>query len=277
MHASVFMGATLQRAAALPLAKSQPACRRHTSARLRAAPPPSAFFSRGGPQPGDGNTSNAATSSSAHETMVPDGAIKSLSPEARRIFREAQDNIIELNKSRLRALEELKAARHKIAELESKLEDAVAEASSATAQLQQISPSQQQVAQPPPAPINYGRDQGQQRDSQQARQQAPPAQQQPPAEGGPSITVVYETGWGNAFLHHNPDNRGWTTIPGTKMENGTQQFPDKKVITVSGRSLEFVINDGGSDWDKPWKGGANYVVKEPGTYRLKNGKVIKLA
>jgi hypothetical protein len=30
---------------------------------------------------------------------------------------QAQDNIIELNKSRLRALEELKAARQKIAEL----------------------------------------------------------------------------------------------------------------------------------------------------------------
>lgn len=44
--------------------------------------------------------------------------------------------------------------------------------------------------------------------------------------------------------------------------------------------MEFVINDGGSDWDKPnpYDGGrSNYVVDAPGTYRLKNGKVARLA
>lgn len=28
------------------------------------------------------------------------------------------------------------------------------------------------------------------------------------------------------------DNRGWTKPPGQKMDNGSQQFPDKKVLTV---------------------------------------------
>lgn len=48
-----------------------------------------------------------------------------------------------------------------------------------------------------------------------------------------------------------------------------------------GRRLEFVVNDGGNDWDKPspWAGSklSNYVVEEPGTYRLRNGKVTRLA
>lgn len=41
------------------------------------------------------------------------------------------------------------------------------------------------------------------------------------------------------------------------------------------------MNDGGNDWDKPspWGGSklSNYVVEEPGVYRLRNGKVTRLA
>jgi hypothetical protein len=44
-----------------------------------------------------------------------------------------------------------------------------------------------------------------------------------------------------------------------------------------GSRLEFVINDGGSDWDKPGHGASNYVAVEPGTYRVKNGKLTRLA
>lgn len=95
------------------------------------------------------------------------------------------------------------------------------------------------------------------------------------------MTVVYETGWGSAYLHFNADGRGWTSPPGKKMDNGSQQFPDKKVLTVPGQRMEFVINDGGNDWDKPnpWEGGGkgNYVIDSPGTYRIKNGKVTRLA
>jgi hypothetical protein len=39
-----------------------------------------------------------------------------------------------------------------------------------------------------------------------------------------------------------------------------------------------VINDGGSDWDKPQGSSRqNYSIEEPGTYRVKNGKVSRLA
>lgn len=58
--------------------------------------PPTAFFNRGGKEVGGGDSSGAqgspkaAGTANAQETLVPDGAIKSLSPEARRIFREVR-------------------------------------------------------------------------------------------------------------------------------------------------------------------------------------------
>ena len=44
-------------------------------------------------------------------------------------------------------------------------------------------------------------------------------------------------------------------------------------------SLEFVVNDGGSKWDQPGALGGkpgNYVITLPGTYRLRDGKVVKI-
>ena len=31
---------------------------------------------------------------------------------------------------------------------------------------------------------------------------------------------------------HRADGRGWTEVPGARMDNGSQQFPGKKVLTV---------------------------------------------
>ncbi|KAI3434948.1 hypothetical protein D9Q98_003002 [Chlorella vulgaris] len=221
------------------------------------------FFARG--------ANNSTGASSTQQTLVSDGAIKSLSPEARRIFREAQDNIIELNKSRLRALDELKAARQKIAELEDKLETAVADASQATAQLQQLGPrGTQDAAAAAAADVTYY--------SFGAQQQQPPAAAAQPIATD-TITVVYETGWDAAYVHHCVDGGAWTSSPGTRMQNGTQKFPNKKVLELPGRRMEFVINNGGSDWDKPnpyGGGNSNYVITEPGTYRVKNGKLTRL-
>lgn len=145
---------------------------RHGAARRCQPAPPAAFFGRGAAKPDTSSDRPSATGANTRETLISDGAIKGLSPEARRIFREvrwplpggdrtggqraggagalnlwgrsvlellelptdcvlnrprharapagqaqAQDNIIELNRSRLRALEELKVARQKIAEL----------------------------------------------------------------------------------------------------------------------------------------------------------------
>lgn len=43
-----------------------------------------------------------------------DSSLRSLSPEARQVFKEAQDNIVALNRSRLRALDELRNAKEKV-------------------------------------------------------------------------------------------------------------------------------------------------------------------
>lgn len=88
----------------------------------------------------------------------------------------------------------------------------MAEASSATAQLQQLGPaSSQQAAQALAAQaggqapsgevltFNFGAHAA---PAQQQQAPAPAPAQQAAAEGGPTITVVYETGWGAAFLHH---------------------------------------------------------------------------
>lgn len=188
---------------------------------------------------------------------------------------------------------------------EGKLEQAVAEASQATAQLQQLGPGGTQAAAAAAAAaagalpeVSYNFSTAQ---APQVAQQPPPTTT--PAPTSDTITVVYETGWGAAYVHHNvgertsglpgacgvghcvsrqaaggqlpldevgwepgrglgrlahgqrptgtmqasahaiiskrrasrlplADGAGWTTVPGTQMQNGTQQFPDKKVLTV---------------------------------------------
>ena len=56
----------------------------------------------------------------------------------------------------------------------------------------------------------------------------------------------------------------------------------RRCAVQSGNRLEFVINNGGSDWDKPNpygsdKGPQNYVIDSPGTYRVKSGRVTRLS
>lgn len=78
-----------------PLLSHQAARRTTAAARRRSVLPPAAFFNRG-KEAGSGDGSGAQGSPKAtgtansQETLVSDGAIKSLSPEARRIFREVR-------------------------------------------------------------------------------------------------------------------------------------------------------------------------------------------
>ncbi len=69
---------------------------------------------------------------------------------------------------------------------------------------------------------------------------------------------------------------GWTIAPGRKM---TKQAGGMHTITVEGSQMEFVMTNG-NDWDtpNPYSNHGqpnNYVVKTPGSYRLKSGKVEK--
>ena len=47
------------------------------------------------------------------------------------------------------------------------------------------------------------------------------------------------------------------------------------------RKLEFVVTNGDKEWDQPNPYGEpgkpkNYVIEQPGTYRLKSGKLTRL-
>jgi hypothetical protein len=135
-----------------------------------------------------------------------------------------------------------------LAGAEGKLDSAVAEASQATAQLQQLGTSAQQAAAEAAAAATAAAQaafeqqklqllQQQQQDMQRAaqqqwqqqqaaQQQQQAVQQQPPpqapapqaAVGG--ITVVYETGWTNAYLHHNVGEQQGLALAGCGLAGG---------------------------------------------------------
>ncbi|GJP48420.1 hypothetical protein CLOM_g7708 [Closterium sp. NIES-68] len=95
--------------------------------------------------------------------------------------------------------------------------------------------------------------------------------------GGESagVTLYYETGWADVFVHFSADGAGWTDVPGSKMAEsplvGSNGLP-LKVISLSVTAMEFVTNNGGTDWDSPPLGG-NYTITNPGTYLLRLGQV----
>jgi hypothetical protein len=49
-----------------------------------------------------------------------------------------------------------------------------------------------------------------------------------------------------------------------------------KTITLEAVTAEFVLNNGGADWDHPGGGSGNYKVEQPGRYRLQAGKLERL-
>lgn len=178
------------------------------------------------------------------------------SSDVLRLFSETQRNLLELNRSRLSALDELRAAKNKISALENKLEQAstAAPAEKASPQLPEAVPEIEQEAQPAePIP-------------------------QPVAQN--TITVAYQTGWKRVMLHYRADGLAWTDLPGVQMQSGSDDLAGYKVMQVRGNKIEFVLNDGSGQWDTPDPYGAgqskNYRIDTPGTYRLKDGRVSKL-
>ncbi|QDZ24810.1 hypothetical protein A3770_14p73280 [Chloropicon primus] len=82
------------------------------------------------------------------------------------------------------------------------------------------------------------------------------------------------TSWEPAFIHFNsPEQSGWTDSPGMKMKTG--ELPNHKIFSITASNLEFVLNDGEYEWDKP-SFDANYFIGSPGSYILKNGKLEKV-
>ena len=85
--------------------------------------------------------------------------------------------------------------------------------------------------------------------------------------------------WGQPASALHPSRTPTPTPPCTSPPRPACPAPYAGVACVlqPASRLEFVINDGGSDWDKPAGAEGNYVVTAPGTYRLKNGKLTQLA
>eukprot|EP00892_Ulva_mutabilis_P003916 jgi/Ulvmu1/1897/UM012_0055.1 len=167
-----------------------------------------------------------------------------LSGEALTMFHDAQRNILELNKSRLMALDELKQAKERISELEAlcaEYQQALDNAPSGAS-----APDGGQAAPSRPAPSRAG-----------------------------TITIAYSTGWDTAFIHYQSPDGTWTDLPGEQMQPDSKQ-PGLFMISVPHSKLEFVFNNGDNDWDSPLSGN-NYLIEEPGEFLVQSGTVSKLS
>jgi hypothetical protein len=91
------------------------------------------------------------------------------------------------------------------------------------------------------------------------------------------ITIVYGTGWEKVFVHFKTQSQDWTSIPGQPMVE-YERLQGCKVATLdTAERIEFVLNNGGNDWDSPaFSGAQNYVIDGPGTWHLKSGKLQRL-
>ncbi|GLC35654.1 hypothetical protein PLESTB_000002500 [Pleodorina starrii] len=103
---------------------------------------------------------------------------------------------------------------------------------------------------------------------------SPPAAPPPPPPRIPEIMLFYRSSWPEAFLHVNVEGRGWTAVPGLRMEHaGSKEYS----LRVQGRSIEFVLTNGQGEWDSPGGGpGRNYRIDTPGEYRLHYGALTQV-
>ena len=200
---------------------------------------------------------------------------RSVPKEAMALFETAQDHMLTLNNSRLKALEELKISKKRIAELQVELDaakeelaaaQAVAAQAGAAGGLMMDQQQQQQQQQEAPASVSSFEAATQAMTEGTASSGGDPPAPEAPAN---TITILYATGWHECFAHFNVDDKGWTDPPGWKMT----QEGDSKQLVVEGGNMEFCLNNGGSDWDSP---PGNYTVTEPGTYRVSGGAIHKL-
>eukprot|EP00894_Picocystis_sp_ML_P000158 jgi/Pico_ML_1/50675/g1843.t1 len=176
------------------------------------------------------------------------------------MFREAQQNILDLNQSRLLALEELQHARSRIADLEERVMEAEAAAAEAVTLAEARSAAAAAAA-------------AEERSAQAQRAyQETTASMEEGSSAGDAVKLVYKTGWNQAYVHFRADGGEWTTLPGRPME---EHEPGYKKIVLDGTCVEFVMNDGEGHWDKRMDG-CNYFLDGRGTYMVSDGNVSKL-
>jgi len=190
------------------------------------------------------------------------------------MFKEAQQRIIDLNQSRLYALEELAEARAKIIDLEERLSTAEKDALGMTLQ---VAKEAAEIKKSRELPGTESEDAGTTRGAEEAEAAADNLEHdyddfeddvKSVGEAATGvISILYETAWEPAFIHFNcPEHSSWTDSPGMKMKTG--ELPNHKIFSITASSLEFVLNDGEYEWDKP-SYDSNYFIGSPGSYILK--------
>ncbi|WZN65097.1 hypothetical protein HKI87_11g66540 [Chloropicon roscoffensis] len=209
---------------------------------------------------------------------IPDAAIPQ---DVLEMFKEAQQRIIDLNQSRLYALEELAEARAKIIDLEERLSTAEKDALGMTLQ---VAKEAAEIKKSRELPGTESEDAGTARGAEEAEAAADNLEHdyddfeddvKSVGEAATGvISILYETAWEPAFIHFNcPEHSSWTDSPGMKMKTG--ELPNHKIFSITASSLEFVLNDGEYEWDKP-SYDSNYFIGSPGSYILKSGKLEKV-
>ncbi|KAF6259195.1 sucrose-6F-phosphate phosphohydrolase-domain-containing protein [Scenedesmus sp. NREL 46B-D3] len=105
------------------------------------------------------------------------------------------------------------------------------------------------------------------------------------AAAGQEVKLYYRSSWGSGRVHGSVQGGDWkdyelrtvTSAPGKWLStsinlNGSSSSSSS---SATAPAVEFVVTDGGSQWDKPPQGG-NYVITVPGTYTLTNGSLSQL-
>ncbi|CAL5224838.1 g7592 [Coccomyxa viridis] len=174
-----------------------------------------------------------------------------------KVFAETQKNMMELNRSRLAALEEVRTLRERVSQLDAKVKELESDAYSGRRQSftgPGLALHDEPGAYVPQDPVN--------------------------GQGRPNIHLSYLSGWTRAFVHYNVDGQGWTELPGTELRRDERDPAGARTIVIPGKRLEFVMTNAEGGWDTPdpYSGGKkNYVIEAPGRYHLKSGRLQQLA
>ena len=138
------------------------------------------------------------------------------------MFKEAQQRIIDLNQSRLHALEELAEARAKIIDLEERLSQAEKDALGLTMEVAREASEMKELDALPSTEIDSISGSGDDLSDKSFE-----------ASAG-VISLLYETSWEPAYIHFNcPEQSSWTDSPGMKMKAG--ELPNHKVRGTTSR------------------------------------------
>lgn len=96
--------------------------------------------------------------------------------------------------------------------------------------------------------------------------------------GSKSVTIYYQTGWSQGVIHGSVHGGGWTDFPLKRVPSAPGKWLVGTVncssngTGVAAPALEFVLNNGQSEWSKAADGG-NLVVNEPGRYAVRCGTI----